>query len=118
MFLRQAGLCACGCGQKLGARTVAEHSVPVAMGNEAKPDCILNVECAAWKTKQDVKDIWRARRRAGEAGQDKRRKARKAAGKRSLLPTKKMESGGKFPTKLTKGFDGKIRERKVKGGAK
>ncbi len=53
MWLAQKGLCGCGCGEKLksGPRaTIAEHTAPVALGNDAKPDHIRNRACAKLKT--------------------------------------------------------------------
>lgn len=106
MYLDQRGLCACGCGRKLEALTIAEHSIPVAMGNDQKPDSIWRADCASVKTKQDVKDISKMKRRRGDHGQQARRKKRKTEGKKPLL------TGPDFNAKLTRGFDGKIKRRR------
>lgn len=109
----QRGACACGCGRPLGRRFVAEHLIPVAIGNTAKPDCLLREDCAALKTKGDLKDIWRAKRRAGEAGQAARRSRRIAAGKPSSLIRAHISGlqGRGFDKARTRGFDGKVRKR-------
>ena len=62
MFALQGGLCACGCDNPLGEKFIAEHWVCVALGNDAKPDSLLRLECAARKTKRDIKDIAKVKR--------------------------------------------------------
>lgn len=76
MVLDQNGVCGCGCGQELGARFIAEHELPVALGNPNKPDCLLRWDCAKAKTVADVRRIAKAKRQAGEKGQRARRERR------------------------------------------
>lgn len=75
MVLAQDGKCAC-CGRDLGVRFVAEHTLPVKLGNASKPDCLLREDCAAEKTRADVRQIAKAKRQAGETGQQARRARR------------------------------------------
>jgi hypothetical protein len=50
MYESQGGKCA-RCGNAFeGGRCIAEHWTPVALGNAAKPDCLLCRPCAARKT--------------------------------------------------------------------
>lgn len=82
---KQDGLCGCGCGQSIARKTDGkwifvpsaedEHTIPNAI-RKGKPDSIWLKACHAPKTKKDVKDIARAKRRAGETGQAARRKRR------------------------------------------
>lgn len=74
MVLKQAGACSCGCGRALGDRYIAEHEIPVALGNASKPDGLRAWDCAAEKTKADLARIAKAKRQAGEHGQQKRRR--------------------------------------------
>lgn len=76
MALAQNGLCGCGCGAPLSAQTIAEHTTPVALGNEAKPDALYNKTCADAKTNGFLGDkhkIAKTRRIAnGKTQADKR----------------------------------------------
>lgn len=75
LFLEQNGRCACGCGERLEAGKVdEEHSKPVAMGGDAKPDALWRRECHKAKTKSDVERLAKAERQAGRTGQYARRK--------------------------------------------
>lgn len=77
----QHGLCGCGCGKPLGKDFIGEHVwILVAWGNEEKPDALWRKDCAADKTKRDLKAHARVRRLAGLTGQRKRRLERKARG--------------------------------------
>jgi hypothetical protein len=107
----QRGVCACGCGRALDGAIIAEHSVPVALGNEAKPDCLLRADCAAVKTASDRKIIAHVSHLRLETGQQARRARRKAEGRPALLQTKPLPQGRGFDKRLTKGFDGKVRPR-------
>lgn len=53
----QGNLCGCGCDRPLGERFIAEHLWTVALGNEAKPDALYRTDCAAEKTRTDIKLI-------------------------------------------------------------
>ncbi len=48
--LDQKGLCGCGCGNKLVPGAIGEHTFPVALGNDEKPDALYNPDCADEKT--------------------------------------------------------------------
>jgi len=86
MFERQGGVCACGCGVALGAEegVIAEHTMPVAMGNEEKPDALWRKTCASEKTARDLTQIAKAKRQAGETGQQ----ARRARGATKQIPAR------------------------------
>lgn len=102
MWLAQGGLCGCGCGEKLVlGNTQDEHTLPVALWNESKPDKIFRLECAKLKTRGDIQVISKAKRQGGETGQQRRRKEGK---------TKKIRSPG-FSKTLRKKMNGKV-ERK------
>jgi hypothetical protein len=105
MAERQGHKCACGCGR--GGPFIAEHTIPVEMGNLNKPDCLLARPCAAAKTRKDRKDIAKAKHRAGETGQYKRRKAR---GYSLIRGKTKIESRG-FDKSLRKHMDGSVSKR-------
>ena len=75
MFLAQNGRCACGCGERLERGKVdEEHSKPVALGGDAKPDSLWRRDCHKAKTRGDVKVIAKVERIAGRKGQYARRK--------------------------------------------
>jgi hypothetical protein len=64
---RQCAKCCCPIGYQHDDSIVpfiAEHTLPVALGNGEKPDCLLCVPCAKEKTRQDVKRISKADRQA------------------------------------------------------
>lgn len=106
----QGGRCiVSGCTETVGL--IGEHTVPNAF-IAGKPDALMCVRHHREKTARDVKDIARAKRRAGEHGQQARRARRKAEGKRPLLPTKPLEAGRGFDKTMTRGFDGKVQRRK------
>lgn len=77
MLIAQAGKCARGCGR--GGPFIAEHTVPVALGNDQKPDCLLCVPCALLKTnglRGDINTIAHVKRlREGRTQFDKRKEA-------------------------------------------
>lgn len=58
----QGHRCGCGCDQPLGERTIGEHWIMVAWGNEDKPDTLLRFDCAKDKTRRDVKAIAKVKR--------------------------------------------------------
>jgi len=76
MLQAQNGLCGCCCGRELGARFIAEHGLPVALGNLSKPDHLRREDCASEKTREDVRQIAKAKRQGGETGQQARRARR------------------------------------------
>lgn len=77
LFLAQEGRCGCGCGERLEAGKVdEEHTRPVGLDGQAKPDSLWKRDCHKNKTRKDVADIARAKRRAGETGQRARRERR------------------------------------------
>ena len=95
----QNGTCACWCGctaslEASGA--IGEHTVQVWLGNEDKPDRLLCVPCAKIKTARDARERARCKRLA-------------KGGKTRRGP--KIQSRG-FDKTLTRGLDGKVRERK------
>lgn len=68
MLAEQEGQCAaCRCPigpQPDGGKVpfIAEHTLPVALGNRNKPDCLLCVPCTSPKTAEDVARIAKADR--------------------------------------------------------
>ena len=121
IMLRQDGKCGCIllptlhpvfadfpiCGQKLNAQEgiIDEHMLPLAAGgsNDLKNRALLRKPCAKVKTSgYDCAVIAKIARLAGKAGQQVRR---------ALGKTKQIPSRGFDKTK-TRGFDGKVMERK------
>ena len=72
MALSQDGKCPCGA--RLGRDAIGEHTLPVALGNEDKPDTLLCGQCAKDKTRTDIKAIRKADRQGQRTGQQKRRR--------------------------------------------
>lgn len=98
LFLEQDGRCGCGCGERLEAGNIdEEHSRPVALLGEAKPDSLWRRECHKAKTKGDVKRIAKAKRQGGETGQCARRERNGP----------RLKSRG-FDRTLSKKFSGKV----------
>lgn len=91
LWLKQGGLCGCGCGARLVAgQTIDEHTIPVALGNTEKPDAIWTAACARQKTStEDAPRIAKSRRQAGETGQQ----ARRARGKTKKIPARPFPKG-------------------------
>lgn len=84
-----------------GPDFIAEHSVPVALGNDQKPDCLLCADCARKKTyglRGDISNIAKVKRiRNGKTQHDKR-----------------LEHGSRIKGRGFqgwRGFDGSIRTR-------
>ena len=76
MLARQAGVCFTpGCMSE--GPFIGEHYTPVALGNDAKPDCLLCEPCAHKKTyglRGDISNIAKVKRiRDGRTQFDKRR---------------------------------------------
>ena len=78
-----------------GKPEIAEHTIPVAVGNTEKPDCLLCGKCAGEKTAVDRRDIARAkrRRRYHEEGRGRKRKGKKMES-RSQWPKRKFAKRG------------------------
>lgn len=106
MLLAQGGVCA-QCG---GAGPFdADHSDPVALGNEAKPDrMICRRRCHLRKTAIDRKAIAKMAHLHLKTGQQARRARRKENGRRPLLPTKPFQAGRGFDKRLKKKMDGTV----------
>lgn len=101
MWLSQEGRCGCGCGERLVKGEVdAEHSIPVALLGEAKPDSLWRRDCHKMKTKGDVRRIAKAERQGGRKGQWARR----------IKNGPQIQSRG-FDKTLRKKFNGEV-ERK------
>lgn len=119
---RQNGACFIdGCAKPIA---VFEHWTMVAIGNDAAPDCGLCEDHANIKTYGgkddlmwrapggDIRDIWHAKRLAGEVGsQQARRAERKAEGKRSLIQGKTKIEGRGFQKSLRKKMSGEVVKR-------
>lgn len=93
LALEQGGLCGCGCGVKLdhpGEGTIDEHLDPLGLTgtNDLINRSIWRNPCSAAKTKGDLGDIARAKRRSGETGQRARRERRQAAEEERGAPMK------------------------------
>ena len=71
---------------------IAEHEIPNFF-QPGKPSCILCKACAVEKTKADIADIAKAKRRAGLTGQQARRAKRKAEGKGGSIPSRPFQQG-------------------------
>jgi 5-methylcytosine-specific restriction protein A len=66
LFLKRKGLChLCGQPVKVGEKWELEHEIPVAMGgaDDESNWFVAHVKCHAVKTKQDVGNIAKAKRR-------------------------------------------------------
>jgi hypothetical protein len=108
LFLRQGGCCA-RCGQELEAGKVRdEHLTALALsgGNELTNRALWCIACVKPKDAADKKLIAKSARIRGEHGQ----RARREKNGPSLKSGRQLQGRG-FQTRLTKGFDGKIRER-------
>ena len=90
MLERQGGICAHpGCMS--AGPFIAEHTLPVELGNEKKPDCLLCRAHAYLKTVNvDMPAIRKADRQAGRKGQQ----ARRAAGKTQKIPARPFPATG------------------------
>lgn len=81
LMIEQEGRCGCGCGQKLQPLTegvIDEHvrALGLVGGNELTNRSLWRKPCAKAKTKGDHAAIAKAKRQAGETGQQARRDAR------------------------------------------
>jgi hypothetical protein len=95
MLKAQGGRCATpGCEHP---PAIAEHTLPVALGNPEKPDCLLCWPCAKAKTVADVWQIAKAKRQAKyhTTGKGRARKGRPLQGRG-------------FPKHITRRMDGTI----------
>lgn len=103
MYGRQNGRCAsCDIPRPLG-NMIAEHWLPVALGNQDKPDCLLCVWCADRKTNGT---------KATTYGSDKHAiaKVKRLRGETKQGPKKKIQSRG-FDKTLRKRMDGTVERR-------
>ena len=77
MLEKQGGKCAWPECESTGP-FIAEHTLPVGLGNEEKPDCLLCLYHAGKKTKEDMKRISKAnrQRRSHETGRGKARRGK------------------------------------------
>jgi len=87
LYAAQDGLCGCGCAAPLSdiEGVIAEHTIPVMLGNRDKPDSLWRKPCADAKTKLDLARIAKAKRQARETGQQ----ARRARGTTKAIPAKR-----------------------------
>lgn len=95
LALRQNGLCGCGCGGKLdhaGEGTIDEHLNPLGLQgtNDLVNRSLWRKPCAAEKTTSDLGRIAKAKRQAGETGQQKRRRE-----KGGSIPSRSFQKGPK-----------------------
>lgn len=108
IWMRDDGLCyLCGLKIGLGEAYDIEHVIPWALSFDDSDENLKLAHkgtCHSLKTKTDVKSIAKAKRMAGEHGQQARRK------KENYRP---MPSRG-FDKTVTRGFDGKVKPRKSK----
>lgn len=96
LFLAQHGKCGCGCGRKLVAGQIdEEHSRPVALLGDPKPDSLWLRECHREKSKLDMPRIVKARHQAGGKGSQRYRREKHGP---SLKSGRKLEGRG-VPTK-------------------
>lgn len=106
LCLRQEGRCGCGCGKRLdpmGEGVIDEHLDPreISARDDLDNRALYRKPCAKAKTVKDQGDIARVKKRAGETGQQ----AKRAKRDRSPWPSRKLEGGGKLPTKAVRGKD-------------
>ncbi len=84
LCLLQEGRCGCGCGKKLdpiGEGVIDEHVLPRELGapediaarDDLSNRALFRKPCASRKTAADLKQIAKAKRQAGETGQQRRR---------------------------------------------
>lgn len=106
IWMRDDGLCyLCGLKIGLGEAYDIEHVIPWALSFDDSDENLKLAHkegCHKDKSRKDVKAIAKAKRMAGEHGQQARRK------KENYRP---MPSRG-FDKTVTRGFDGKVRKRK------
>jgi len=109
MRIAQKGLCGCGCKRPLGKRVIAEHTLPVGLGNVLKPDALYRWGCAYLKTVNvDLPAITKADRQGQRKGQAARRAKRKSEGKPPLLQGRGFEGSRGFPKTLRKKLNGTV----------
>lgn len=75
---------------------MAEHVLPVALGNKEKPDALYCLACAKEKTKADIAQIRKAdrQRKYQENGRGRKRKGPKLKGKSEWPKGRKIPSRG------------------------
>lgn len=78
LMRRQGWLCGCGCKAPVwpGGPVEYDHTLPLALGGMAKPDCALTPHCHREKTREDVGRIAKADRQGKAFRGEKKRKGR------------------------------------------
>ncbi len=83
------------CSKRIGdGGIIAEHTIPVALGNLNKPDTILCRSCAGLKTKKDMRDIAKVKRmrKHHETGRGRARRGAPLKSAKRPWPKRKMET--------------------------
>ena len=63
----QGGLCSCGCARPLGSGPFdGEHSIPVWLNGDPKPDALMLVECHKFKTAREAGQRAKVKRITGQ----------------------------------------------------
>ena len=107
---QQENRCGCGCGDKLERDAIGEHTTPVALGNDKRPDALYNYDCAYAKTYGkpgriggDIRDIAHIKRLAeGRTQFDKRQR------NGAKLKSNGRLQGRGFDTSLRRRMDGTV----------
>lgn len=93
LALKQNGYCACGCDQKLiPGQIEQEHTIPISLGGQSKPDALWLRDCHKNKTAKDRKNIAKVDRLTGKTGK------RKPGAKTAKIPGRGF--GKRFRKKL------------------
>lgn len=99
MLVKQDFKCGCSCGKPVSLENGhGEHSLPVGLGNESKPDAIWRDDCHLDKSRTDLMMI----RKADRMG------LFHCTGRSSTAKVKKIQSRG-FDKTYMRGFDGTVR---------
>lgn len=100
---KQNGLCSwCDQPLGLGGPTEFDHTIPVALGNDKKPDCAMHAACHLIKTARfDAKRIAKAKRQ-----QRKSPRLHRTLGEVKDQPKRKIQSRG-FDKRWSRRMDGK-----------
>jgi len=111
MLEAQGKVCAAtGCENRIGTALevlgsegaihafICEHTLPVALGNQEKPDCLLCLNCASLKTKADVRRIAKTKRQKlfNETGRSRKRKGRPFEKGKTKWPKRSFSSSRGF----------------------
>ena len=95
IFREQNGLCKCGCGLSLeGGQIDEEHTRPIGLLGDPKPDSLWRRECHKRKTKDDIARISKAERQGLRTGQQARRARNgpKMKSRKTVWPKRKFRS--------------------------